>query len=161
MTSVRRNGKSPHNLRDDLLGARLIPWMFLESGGDDWWLCAITASGEFVSASNDNIHKPSSDKIDYAQRICRHVNQVANHGGAWVTAWFGNKRFYLLWKDCDGDIHIPIECDKGWEHIMDWRVCNWAEQAEQAFAVWSDFITNMEISKSQQVCLAKGGIALG
>ena len=103
--------KNTHSLPTEWLGARLVAWMFDEAGGSKWWLCALTCEGDYRYASHDNQHKPPLDHVEYARNVNRFVNRVANHGGAWVTGWFDDVRFYMLWKDKDGDLQIPIECD--------------------------------------------------
>lgn len=148
--------ETTHNLPSQWLGARMVAWMFDEAQGAMWWLCALTCDGVYRYASHNNMHQPPEDMQQYARNVCRYINKVANHGGAWFTAWFDDRRFYLLWKDRDGDIQIPIECDLGWESIKDWKAEDWAEQAEQAHAQWMDFHSKIEYGAGQQVCLAQG-----
>lgn len=148
--------KNTHSLPTEWLGARLVAWMFDEAGGSKWWLCALTCEGDYRYASHDNQHKPPLDHVEYARNVNRFVNRVANHGGAWVSGWFDDVRFYMLWKDKDGDLQIPIECDLGWERIKEWKPEDWAEQAEQAHALWKAHWDDLEVSRSQQVCLAQG-----
>lgn len=148
-----------HSLPTEWLGKRMLGWMFLESQGSPWWLCAVTREGSFKLASHDGSQQgPSVEHEDYAKRVAWHLNQVADHGGAWFTAWIDGVRFYLLWKDSDGDIQIPIECDLGWHHIADWTPDDWAEQAEQAHAAWTEFYRNIaeQAGPLKTVNLAQG-----
>ncbi len=146
-----------HSLPTEWLGKRVVGWMFDEAGPAPWWVCALTRDGEWRYATHHPMgSEPDAEHKEYARKVCTHINRVANHGGAWLVAWIDNLRFYLLWKDSDGDIHIPIECDKGWEAIREWTVEDWAEQAEQAHALWTEFHADLGIKDSQKIKLAQG-----
>jgi hypothetical protein len=146
-----------HGLPTEWLGKRVVGWMSDEANGSPWWLCALTREGKFHYASHDGVNAPGEDYISYARRVCRHLNRECHNGGAWLVGWFDNgMRFYLLWKDPDGDIQIPIECDLCWETIREWALEDWAEQAAQALSAWESFHQNMNYRPGQCVKLAQG-----
>lgn len=147
-----------HGLPTEWLTKRVVGWMFDEAKGSPWWICALTRDGEFkVSSHCGTGTGPLVSYQDYAKRVLWHLNRHCHHGGAWLVGWIDNgRRFYLLFKDADGDIQIPIDCDKRWEEIKEWSPDDWAEQAEQAYAIWAEFHRSIEYQRGQQIKLAQG-----
>lgn len=146
-----------HNLPDAWLLSRLVPWLFVESNGSDWWTAVLLADGKVVTKSHPETYTPPEDRQLFAKHILNFLNRECSHGGAWVVAWIDKgRRFYLLWKDKDGDIQIPIECDQGWWRIKGWDLEAWGEHAEQAWAVWKEWHDNLEMTGMQTIKLAQG-----
>ena len=147
-----------HNLPTKWLRARVAGWMWSICEGFDWWVCAITRTGEFAYASSDGelVDIPCNDQTEYARKVVRYLNQHCCHGGAWLAGWIGKRQFVLVWKDADGDIKINNTCDVPWEQIRDWDMEDWAEQAEQALAVHHEMHRKMGWSQSEQINLAQG-----
>lgn len=143
-----------HTLPSDLLGKRIVGWMDDEANGQPWFICALTMEGHYRLRSDDDMDCPDIERINLAKVICYHLNKTANHGGAWLTGWIGEE-FYMLWKDKDGDIQIPIESKK-YDTIKEWAMSDFVEQANQAHLIWENWHKDMNYRKGQQVMLAKG-----
>ena len=156
-------GKSVHGLDDRLIGARLLGWMVRESAGTNWWICGLTHDGKIIAwdstaqaASLDTALDIGKHKTHFAVQVLSALAEVGNDG-TWLVAWFDNcKRFYLLWKDADGDIQIPIEIDVSWLRLREWKAHHFVEHATTAMATWQKIHDNMEYGAGQQKFLAKG-----
>lgn len=152
-----RGDQNTHSLPTAWLVSRLVPWMVAESAGGHWWACVLTNDGKFLSATHDGgLTLPSEDRMKMGRDVCRHLNRQVNFGGAWQCAWIDQMRFYMLWRDRDGDIQIPIEVDLGFDRIRTWPLETWENHAVGAWDQWREFHANMEYSKSQLVRLAQG-----
>lgn len=49
LTNEDRIRGMAHGVPDDWLTSRLVPWMFVESGGTAWWVCVLPRTGIFLS----------------------------------------------------------------------------------------------------------------
>ena len=148
-----------HRLSEDLLRARVRGWMERhESPGMDFWIGAYSASGKWIyCASRRDSYRPPQEQMKYAMDVCRHLNRHVAGEGAWLAGWIRRGReFYLLWKDKDGDIQVPIEAQKPWLVLQRYTLDDWEKHATAALGVWSEWHKNMEYGRGQQVRLAKG-----
>lgn len=153
------HGKSIHGLDDRLIGARLLGWMVRESNGTNWWIVALAHDGKVVSwdSSGQNLLVIPKDRQHFAIRVLSALNADAGEDGLWLVAWFDDcKRFYMLWKDQDGDIQIPIESDISWLRLREWSPHDFVKQAAAAFVTWEKWHENMEYGRAQQIKLANG-----
>lgn len=159
-TDVTRTDQNLHALPDAWLGARMRGWMFDEAKGSHWWICAIQADGKFRYASFPEDAAMHNDWREHARKVCRHMNKHASLGGAWLCGYIG-QMFYMLWKDADGDIQIPVEfgadgvpmpLSRFLEHGMD----DFLEHGLQAHAVWKEHQYRIDHSKNQRRALAQG-----
>lgn len=156
LTSEDRIRGMAHGLRDEWLTARLVPWMFVESGGAPWWVCVLTSDGKFMERSHDTVHEPELPMCGFARRVCTALNKHVSNGGAWITAWIDEKRFYYLWKDRDGDIHVVIECDRPFFIIKEWETDLWCAHAQAAWEQWREFYSDVDVGAQNQIRLAQG-----
>lgn len=156
-------GHAVHGLDDRLIGARMLGWMLSEANGTNWWICGLLKDGKIVAwdstakATDDkqNLKIPKEREL-FAINVMSALVEVAE-GGTWLCAWFDDcKRFYLLWKDEDGDIQIPIECDQSWLRLSTWKPDDFCRHAAHAHATWLNLHKNMEYGAGQQIKLAKG-----
>ena len=148
-----------HQLPEQWLRARVRGWMEItESPGLAFWIGTYTADGKWIYCSSDtDFWRPAQFRIDYAMKVCRHLNQHVPFDGAWLVGWIrGGREFYLLHKDRDGDIQIPIECDKPFIAIRDWLPTDWEKIAATAHLQWVQWQKNMEYNRSQQKAVAQG-----
>lgn len=146
-------------LPENWLRSRVRAWMdSTESPDMDWWIGSYTPEGTWIWASSGkNSYTPLMHRIDFARRICKYVNRDCNNGGAWLAGWIRNGReFYLLWKDPDGDIAIPMEFPQPFNTLVGWNNEDFAEHCAQAHATWVEWHKNMEYSRNQQRKLAQG-----
>ena len=144
-----------HHVPTEWLINRMVPWMFAEADGGDWWVCVLTRDGKYLTATHDGGSTvPTDDRCKFARDVCRHLNKHVNQGGAWQCAWIDQARFYMLWRDKDGDIQIPIEMDLGFDRVKEWGLETWETHAAAAWEQWAEFHKNIDASASQQVCLA-------
>lgn len=159
-TPIKRVEGKSHALPDEWLASRVYPWMLLEANGDTFWICTNLADGRFIHASDNGFQQPympPQKKVHYAQKIVAFLNKQASFGGAWLAGWlFRDRRFYLLWKDEDGDLQIPVECDKPWVAIRNWNVEDWERQAVTAYEAWCQVMEDIDVPKDAQVKLAQG-----
>lgn len=160
-------GAGGHVMPEQWLRARVRGWMQTENLYQDgaaygvlsWWLGTYTADGRWVYCSSEqDAYIPKPYRVEYAMRVARHLNLHAlPHGGVWFAGWSGGGRtFYLLWKDADGSIQIPIECDKSFMAIKGWTPAVWEAQAMVALDRWREFHRNMDYGKGQQKKNAQG-----
>lgn len=149
-----------HALPDEWMGARVRGWMMVEAKGSDWWICGIQRDGRFRYASFPETAAMHEDHREHARKVCRHINKHAALGGTWLCGYIG-QMFYMLWKDQDGDIQVPIEfgadgmpmpLNRFLEHDMD----DFAEHCLQAHGVWFRLHARIEYKAGQQVKLAQG-----
>lgn len=147
-----------HSLTDELLRARVRGWMNLEAGGHDFWIGTHTTEGRWIHcASRRDTYAPSSEKRAFAMRVCLHINKQLTMGGAWLCGWLlDGSRFYLLWKDPDGDIQIPIECDKSFAHISEWELDAWSRLCFEALTAWAEIHAGPELARGQGKLVAQG-----
>ena len=142
---------------DDWLTSRLVPWMFVESGGTAWWVCVLPRDGNFLERSHDMVYEPELPQRGFARRVAVALNKHVNNGGAWITGWIDNGlRFYMLWKDRDGDIHIPIDCDKPFIIIRDWEMDRWCAHAQAAYESWLEHYRAVDVDDRNKIRLAQG-----
>jgi hypothetical protein len=153
-------GHSVHALDDRVIGARLLGWMVRQAGPANWWCCWITHDGKIIekdSAAGTEVVPIPLDRKYFAVNVCTAVNVEVGEGGVWVAAWFDNcKKFYLLWKDEDGDITLDIEFDQSWLRLRTWHPFDFCAHCKAAIERWSEHQANLELAKGQTVKLAKG-----
>lgn len=152
-------GDKVHDLNEGWLRSRVRGWLELvESPNLAYWVGCYTPEGRWIFCSSERDHwAPKSYRQEYAMRVCRHVNKQASHGGAWLVGWIrGGREFYLCWKDNQGDIQIPIECDKPFVALMHFTDFDWENHCNHAFSVYSEQQRALELTKSQQVNVAQG-----
>lgn len=149
-------GGERHTVAEKDLRSRVRGWLILESNWNPFWACADRPDGKLIVTGYQNCLPPIA-KQEYARNVMRHLNKTIANNGAWVAAWLYNgRRFYLLWKDHDGDIQIPIECDKPFFIIREWTMDEWFKHATAALGIWSEFHKNLDAGKGQQKKVAQG-----
>ena len=149
-----------HNLKDEWLSARLVAW-FLENGGATCWVCMLRTDGVWhYWMPNKKGSPPNAYKRDYARSVVRYLNKHLHFDGAWVGAWMdaGWKRFYLVWKDRDGDIQFPIDTagELSWDEMKSWEMEVWGQHAAQAIEQWKHAMQAIDARPEQQLKLAQG-----
>lgn len=150
---------SGHHLDEGWLRARVRGWMHLiESPDQDFWIGSYTADGKWIyCSSRGDTWAPHPAKQDFAMKVCQHVNRQAAGDGAWLTGWrLGNREFYMLHKDVDGDIQIPIEFGQGFSRLREWELHIFENHAVAALGIFSEFKRAPEAAKSQLVKVAQG-----
>ena len=151
--------KRLHNLPDKWLTARATAWMFSETTGH-WWITTYTGDGKQLFAADKLNYQPAFEDRDFASRVCKYVNKHANNGGAWMAGFLSKDRpeqFYLLWKDSDGDIHIPIEFPQALKDLKEWKLDDFLFHADMAVATWKEEWAKLELSRAQkEVSLVRG-----
>lgn len=141
-----------HKLPDKWLTARATAWMFSETTGH-WWLTTYTSDGKQLFAADKLNYKPSFENRELASRVCKYINKQANYGGAWMAGFLSKDRpeeFYLLWKDSDGDIHIPIEFPFALKDLQEWKLDDFLFHADMAIHMWKEDRAKLELSRAQQ-----------
>lgn len=148
-----------HHLDDKWLSSRLIAWLMLEADSK-CWACMLRTDGVWHYWQKTNATPPNAHKRNYARSVVRYLNKHLHHDGAWVGAWMddGWKRFYLLWKDRDGDIQFPIDTagEVRWEELNKWTMEDWGNHATAAFTNWRCAMEAIGATPDQQVKLAQG-----
>ena len=145
-----------HSLDEQWLRSRVRGWMEMEAQGFDFWLGTHTADGKWIfCASRDDSFRPRDAKQKYAVDVSLHLNHACSCGGAWLVGWI-DTTFYLLWKDAQGDIQIPIECNKPWIVLRDWKPDAWEKHAMTALHTFWEFHRNMEYAEGQTKNVAQG-----
>lgn len=168
---VADTGTQIHDMPEQWLRSRVRGWMELiespnlakegEAPMNDYWIGTYTADGrnsKWISCSSRNDqYVPMMHRVEFARDVCREVNKYASNGGAWLTGWIkGGHEFYLLWKDPDGDIAIPLECSQPYSQIIGWGKSPWVVHCQNAIEAWRDIYKAAEIKQSQQRKLAQG-----
>lgn len=141
-----------HTLQDSWLTARAVQWMFSETTGH-WWLTTFTGDGKQLFAADKMNYKPSFEARELAARVCKYVNKNANYGGAWMAGYLSKDRpeeFYLLWKDSDGDLHIPIEFPQPQKELLEWKLDDFLFHADMAIHMWKEDQAKLELSAAQR-----------
>lgn len=147
-----------HTLDEKWLRSRVRGFMHIESPELDFWVGCYTREGKWIYCSSraDAWH-PSDQRVSYALKVCQYVNKHLAGGGAWLVGWIrGGRTFYLLWKDADGDIQIPIEAEKPFAELATYRVDHWLQHCAQAVGVWAEWKKNLELGRGQDKKLAQG-----
>lgn len=147
-----------HAIPEKWLRSRVAGWLWDICNGQPWIVVTTTADGKTISAASSPQHAQAFDsqRLAYATKAATYLNLECAHGGAWLCAWLGSEQFILLWKDPDGDLQIQNSCDLPWETIREWDMEDWAEQCEQAYAVYLSMNARMEWRRDEQVKLAQG-----
>ena len=148
-----------HQLPEQWLRSRVRGWIELqESPGLAYWVGCYTPDGRWIYCSSDaDRWAPKPYRQEYAMQVCRHINKQCSHGGAWLVGWIrGGREFYMLWKDPDGDIQIPIECDKPFIALQKYTLFDWEGHCNAAHGVYTEHQRNIEMTESQQVKRAQG-----
>lgn len=154
-------GKQVHGVSDQLIEARILEWMMREANGGNWWLLGVTHDGKVIAWDNgagvQTGLQPPRDREHYALAVLSALNLELAQGGTWMVAWIDDcRRFYLLWRDADGDIQIPIDCDRSWLRFREWGVDVWLRMAGGAWQQWTEIQQNLELRPDQTVRLAAG-----
>jgi hypothetical protein len=145
-----------HSVPAEWVASRMVSWMMEESEGRPWWVTGLTPHGKFIHANFPESYFPKPERQAYAHHICYELNKQLHYGGTWLAGWLhGGNRFYLLWKDRDGDIQIPIDCDKPWHIIRQWPVDSWLNNANAAYETWFQIMEQIEANQDQTVKLAQ------
>lgn len=157
---LRNDIEAPgHHVPEKWLRARVRGWLErIESPDLAFWVGTYTADGRWIfCSSNADSWAPKPYRQEYAMNVCRHINKQCSMGGAWLVGWIrGGREFYMLWKDPDGDLTIPIECDKPFIVLRDYTVFDWENHCQAALGVYSEQQRMLEMTNSQQVKVAQG-----
>lgn len=148
-----------HHMPEAWLRSRVRGWMeSIESPGEAYWIGAYTAEGLWIYCSSErDSWAPQGYRQDYARKVNAHLNRQCQFDGAWLTGWVrGGREFYLLWKDKDGDLQIPIEANKPFISLSKYTVEDWERHACTAWATWSEHHKNLELGKGQNKLVAQG-----
>ena len=148
-----------HGIPDDWLIGRLPEWFHKETPSPKAWVCCLSETGKWgYWDKTPNASRPDIERRNYARRVVQYLNREFHFGGAWIGAWMddGWRCFYLLWKDSDGDIQIPMECDRGWREIRKWPVDGWGHQATAAHDLWRAAQAALALKGDQTLKLAQG-----
>lgn len=147
-----------HAIPEKWLRARVAGWLWNICNGLPWVVVTNTAEGKVISgaSSMETANAFDQNRLGYAAKVATYLNKECAHGGAWLAAWIGGEQFILLWKDQDGDLQIQNSCDLPWETIREWDMEDWAEQSEQAYAVYLSVHGKMAWRDSEMVKLAQG-----
>ena len=148
-----------HSLRDEWLMARLSAWFNVDVESPKVWIAVLHEGGKWFYWSKSG-GQPPVDKRDYARRVVSFLNKECHHDGAWLGGWTdeGFKRFYLLFKDRDGDIQFPIDTatELPWRELRRWALEDWGNLATGAFEQYVAAIKALELTEGQAVKLAQG-----
>lgn len=166
--------KSLHKVPDEWLWSRLPQWIQDYAPHPKWWLVALRSSGLFWYYHKGNL-TPNMERIQLARDVVTYLNATTNYGGAWVAAWiylgsqqmpdpkdetktreFQILRFYLLWKDRDGDAHTDIEVDFPMVQLRQWKMEDFKFLAEQALTTAFKMRAAVEWRPDQLKKLAQG-----
>jgi hypothetical protein len=148
-----------HQLPEHLLRSRVRAWVgVIESPDQDFWIGTYTADGKWIwCASRNDRWLPVEYRVAFAHKVCRHVNKAINNGGAWLCGFIrGGRQFYMLWKDADGDIQIPIEFDHPFMVMSKWPMDSFEKKCAVALGIWSEHRRGLELGKDQTVNRAAG-----
>lgn len=149
-------GGARHGVEEKDLRSRVRGWLILESNWNPFWCCADRPDGKLIVSGYQNCIPPIA-KQEFARDVMRHLNRTIANQGAWIVAWLYNgRRFYMLWKDKDGDIQVPIECDRPFFVLRTWNMDDFNRHAVAALGVWSEWHRNLDASKSQGKKVAQG-----
>lgn len=153
-----RLASSVQEMPEQWLRSRVRGWMELTESPDlDFWIGTYAGRQWIWCSSRGDSYAPLQHRIDYARGVCKHLNRACAHGGAWLTGWIrGGHEFYALWKDPDGDISIPLECDVPFTQLIGWSNYNWEQHANGAIEVWRRFQEAIDASPDQKKSLAQG-----
>lgn len=151
---------STHGLKDEWLSSRLLAWFMLESGSL-CWTCTLRTDGTWRYWTKViGQAEPDTYKRDYARKVVAYLNKNLSFEGAWLGAWMdtGWNRFYLLWKDRDGDIQFPIDTagEITWAELQTWSMEDWGNHVSNAHAIWVDTVKTIDAQPDQQLMLAQG-----
>ncbi|MDP2621807.1 MAG: hypothetical protein Q8P46_16800 [Hyphomicrobiales bacterium] len=152
-------GEQLHRMPEQWLRARVRGWMEINESPDFlYWIGTYTADGKWIfCSSNADRWAPKDYRQLYAQEVCRHLDRQCAFGGAWLAGWVqGGRVFYMLWKDKEGDIQIPIECDKPFIALQKYTLSDWERHCCSAYKVYSEWKRDLEMTNSQQVNVAQG-----
>jgi hypothetical protein len=160
MTKMLTRSPDIYRLPEEVIGARVWGFLYFESQGH-YWVCAQLQNGRFRQRGTDLLQggnwSPGEEKKSYARRVCAAMNKHCRHGGLWFVCWIHDgMQFFLLWKDADGDIHIPIECDKPWIVIREWPMAVWERHGEEAWEAWREVWKAVEPDPAGQALVAQG-----
>lgn len=149
-----------HTVSDRQIEARLLQWMLTEANHTNWWVCGATHDGKVVcwdsAADRRTPYLIPKDRQYYAVRVLSKLHELGLPG-TWLVGWIDDcKRFYLLWKDDDGDIQIPIECDRSWLSLREWDMDTWASMAMTAYLQWQEMERVVDASPNQRFSPANG-----
>ena len=148
-----------HTMPSEWLRARVCQWMdTIESPDQDYWMGTYAENGRWIwCASMGDKYVPLQHRVEYAQRVCRAVNKHAGFGGVWFTGWIlGGHEFYLMWKQPDGDIGIPMQCGLPFTEIAKWDLSVWVMHCAEAIATMYEIHETAETTPGQQVHLSQG-----
>src|SRR5574340_1449619 len=132
--------KELHNVHDRWLENRTVEWFYSETKGK-WWICWPRHDGKPMYATYRQDWEPSEERKEFAFKICSYINREAGEGGVWMAGYIDkdlDQEFYLLWRDHDGDIQIPIEFPQQFKELSE----KWSED---------DFLTHCGDRKSARL----------
>ncbi len=152
-----------HQVANEYMATRVATWFHTEYVGKRAWMALLSGDGTwFYWNKTYAMGIPPYEKREYARRICAYINRHCHHDGVWICGWLSDhwETFYLLWKDADGDIHVPIEThgwQAGWEALRDkWTDEDWGNHCDAAWQIWYDAIQSLELKEGQSVKFAQG-----
>lgn len=108
--------------------------MEAEAGGEGWvmWLY-VPGSGARRFDSLDPLGqrtRPDEERAELTRRLCERLNREMPYGGAWLTAWFGDKRWGMFWLDEDFDIGVIVDNEEPWARARVATEEKWMADAE-------------------------------
>ena len=155
---VERTGLALHRLGDRELSASLIGMLDMEAGGGGWWALVPRSNGDLLHRHNRLAILPDAERQDFARRLVIRLNQELHCNGAWIVGWAdANRRWFMFWKDRDGDQHVVVDNDEPWARVRSVPVEHWLDDANAAWAkTFLDFKAVLDLKPGMQAKLAQG-----
>lgn len=138
--SKEKIGGRFHNVGTRELGASLAAMLEQEGQGQNWLAWILTYDGTLyvkqrpIAALDPTL--PDEEKRDFARKLCIRLNREVPYMGAWVVAWYGDRRWTMIWKDHDGDKQVVIFNDEPWARQKGTPIEKWLADAQAGVLKW-------------------------
>lgn len=140
------------------------------------WLCWMKPNKEIMVYKAGRIPSdPSIERIIFAQKACRKINDEVTAEGGWVIGWANWRneiqpnglimrqpaRLWVIAKDRDGDVSCMFDDIRAWRTIYAEGIDSILEACHQALEMKNKVLRDAEVNDNQKVQLAKGQDAGG
>jgi len=149
-------GQKLHNVRDEIVRARLREDLDFVCEGETWTACVAFSSGRMVIVPR----RPFLDPLPRGQMekmidVATMANREIHHGGHWVLA-FSDGLLSALWRDADGDLHFENTFPDNWVRMQAQPREYWVDTLDAIHAAGTQRVRQVGIDPNAQIMRAQG-----
>lgn len=149
-------GRKLHNLRDEVVRARLREDLDLVCEGETWTACVAFSSGRMAIVPRNPRQAPlERGQMEKMVEVATMANREVHHGGHWVLA-FSDGVLSALWRDWAGDLQFENTFNDTWARLRDMPREYWVDTLDGVYQAGCERIRGVGVDPNAQIFRALG-----